>query len=216
VDDQPIDLGKEVDALKFECIREIADAQDPGATTYQAAVPAQPGGSCPTTVPVSTVAYTNIGKIKWTDFGETSGKKHGFVVAKITNRGSCPIAGNIDIPAYTTVYWIVEFKPGARGPSARIILADGSGDLDGKKRFRFGNCGNENEGTADQAFFKFQFPCDGIHYPLTISQSLHERPAESKNKILNFADVKPGSKRAADPTPGLWMPCGGDCCFTDG
>jgi hypothetical protein len=217
---QPIDLGSEVDKLKYECIREIADAQDVGATTYQSDVPAAKGSACQT-VPVSTAAYRNTATIKWGDFGETSGKKHGFVLAKITNRGSCNVGGNIDIPPYTTVYWIVEFKGGANGPSARIIYADDSNgsavkDLDDKNRFRFGNCGNDNESTNDMALFKYDFPCDGIHFALTKSQALHESPPRSPLGVFRFDSLGRKSVRDGDPIPGLWMPCGGDCCFTDG
>jgi hypothetical protein len=209
--EQPIELPDEVDKLSAGCIDAIAASQDEGVVTTQPDVPADPTCSTPGgVVTVVTTAYKNTGHTSYLDYGVGSGKRRGYVVAKIRNMGACATADPVSIPAGTTVYWVIEFKAGGPNANARLIVAGGSDVPNHAPKFRFHNCGNNAEPEDDKAWFKFGKVCsDQLHTVASLAAS-RRRVAAQK------ADFPRSPHRATfDPPPFLWMACGGDCCVTD-
>lgn len=211
---QPMELKEDVDKLQSKyhgCLTEIAAAQDLNASTVnnqtQTDIPADP--MCTyhdVTTSVQTGEYANAGLIDPGSYGSGTGKRKGFIVAKVKNLGRCATAAPLSIPAGATLLWIVDVKGGATAKKAHLVFAGSESDLLGKKEWQITACNHPPGGSAaDAATIKFGNACQN----LTLQQA--------RDSVAAHPNMYPSSPHrfAGDPEIILWMTCGGDCCYTD-
>lgn len=197
---QLIEIPTDVNQLQKQpnCIDYIAANQSIGYQTTQLDVP--PVQRCANSQDtVHLVAYLGTGQLKYAGYGPQGGGKRGYIVGQVINLSQCATAGPHGIPAHTSAYWIVEIKNGNSTPNARLVIPSSDADVNNYANYTFRPCSNGGHPTNDLIAMK-QPPTNN-----PCAENLHTFAAESAD-----------SGRGPIVAPyGLWIPCGGDCCYTD-
>lgn len=185
-----------------KCIAKIASKQQTGTGSGNG-TPITVGcaGGQTTTIVVS--AYSGAGVIDATKYGDGNGKQRGFVVAKITNTGTCQMADPFPLPSGESVYWVIDRKSPNEGSAWRshFIVATTGDYLAGKENWAIDTCGHSGS-ASDYARYKPGKACD-------------DGPQLDVSNNVSAGAEKAKKGRGGDDGPAYWISCGGDCCYSN-
>jgi hypothetical protein len=205
-----IPLSDDVDYLMNNyhgCLVEVAAAQDnyvvaSGSNDQPQTIPCDPSGARTTQIQVAE--YLGASQLSDASYGDGGTKQRGYVVARVRNLGDCKPIGKVAIPPHSEVLWIIDRKHDDQILRAHLVIrrADGKEEfVRGKHDRNIRVCRGHTGRTGDQAWFRTAVcndavPPGGGSAGGTASVSRSSSPPDPEND------------------PGLWLVCGGNCCYT--